>query len=68
MKISKNLAIAMVNCDLSGLNEYETNLIEDFPDFDVIDWNENSNGINGKCAISGLWDSCAEIKIKENMK
>jgi hypothetical protein len=63
MKISRNLAVSMENCDYSGLNENEIELIKNFPDFTVTDWNGDSNDINGRCAITGLYDHCVEIEL-----
>lgn len=63
MKISKHLAIAMENADTSGLSEADLDAIKDFPDFTVIDYPE-SNDINGRCALTGLWDTVVEIEIK----
>ena len=60
MNISRNLAVAMVNCDYSGLNDNEIELIKDFPDFNVIDW-ENTNFV--RCAIHRLYDNCVEIEL-----
>lgn len=64
MKISRNLAVSMVNSDMSGLNDNEIELIRDFPDFYVTDWAEESSDINGKCSITGLYDHCVEIETK----
>lgn len=64
MKISRNLAVSMEYCDYSGLNKEEIELIKNFPDFTVVDWFEESNDINGRCAITHLWDHCVEIEIK----
>lgn len=65
MIISRNLAVSMVNCDFSGLNSDEVDALQNFPDFTVINWNEDSNGINGKCRITGLWDHCVEIELRK---
>ena len=65
MLISKNLAIAMINSDLSGLRTEEIEKIKNFPDFEVVEWNEDYHDINGICRISGLWDNCVEIEVKE---
>lgn len=62
--ISSNLAIAMYNTDTSGLNDNEIELIKDFPDFIVTNWNTESSDINGKCSITKLYDHCIEIEIK----
>lgn len=64
MKISRNLAVSMVNSDMSGLSDNEIELIKDFPDFEVTDWCTDSGDINGKCSITGLWDHCVEIEVK----
>jgi len=65
-RISRALAVAMINCDYSGLNEEEIDSIKNFKDFKVIDWNEESNDINGRCNISGKFDHCVEIEIINN--
>lgn len=65
MLISRNLAVSMEYCDYSGLNENEIELIKDFPDFTVTNWNEESNDINGKCSITNLFDHCVEIELKK---
>lgn len=66
MLISRNLAVAMINCDYTGLTQEEILQIDDFtndvPDFFVTNWNEESNDINGICAISRKWDHCVEIE------
>lgn len=64
MKISRNLAVAMYNNDYSGLEQFEIELIKDFPDFTVTDWSDSSDGINGKCRITGLYDTIVEIELK----
>lgn len=64
MKISRSLAVSMVNCDYSGLNDDEIKLINDFPDFTVIDWSEESSDINGRCDLTGLFDHCVEIEVR----
>ena len=66
MRLSRNLAVALYNCDFSGLNDDDMKVIEtiDF-DFDVIDWAEDSTDINGRCDFTGLYDHCVEIEIKE---
>lgn len=62
MKISKTLAIAILNDDFSGLND---EMIEhakkvDF-DFEITDYSDESNDINGVCEITGLYDCCVEV-------
>ena len=64
MKISSFLACAMYNCNTSGLNDSEIELIKDFPDFTIIDYCNESNDINGKCRLTGLYDHCVEIELK----
>jgi hypothetical protein len=61
--ISRSLAVAMENADTSSLNNNEIELIKNFPDFVVTNWNEESNDINGRCSISGLFDHCVEIEL-----
>lgn len=72
MKISRTLAIAMENYDYSGLDPkditdinyfWEQGSGHGFNDFTVIEWNEDSNDINGKCRITGLYDHCVEIEL-----
>jgi len=67
MKISRSLAVSMVNCDYSGLNDDEVKLIKDFPDFTVIDWSEESSDINGRCGLTGLFDHCVEIEVRNEI-
>lgn len=67
MRISRSLAVAMVNYDYSGLNDDEIKLINDFPDFTVIDWSEDSNDINGRCGLTGLFDNCVEIEVRNEL-
>ena len=67
MKISRSLAVSMVNCDYSGLNDDEIKLINNFPDFTVIDWSEESSDINGRCEITGLFDHCVEIEVRDEI-
>ncbi len=67
MKISRSLAVSMVNCDYSGLNDDEIKLINNFPDFTVIDWSEESSDINGRCEITGLFDHCVEIEVRNEI-
>ena len=67
MRISRSLAVAMVNYDYSGLNIDEIKLIEAFPDFSVIDWSEGSNDINGRCGLTGLFDHCVEIEVRNEI-
>ena len=64
MRISRHLAVAMENCDLSGLNDEDTAIVNriDF-DFVVIDWAEDSQDINGVCALTGLHNHCVEIEV-----
>ena len=64
MLLSRHLAVALTNCDFSGLNEEDMENINkiDF-DFYVVNWNEESSDINGRCFISGLYDHCVEIEI-----
>ena len=62
MKIDRNLALAMVNADMSGLNDSEIDLIKDFPDFNVTNWHDDSTDINGKCSLTGLWSHCVEVE------
>lgn len=64
MKISRHLAVSMVNWDYSGLNNEEIDLIKDFSDFTVIDWNDESSDINGVCSITKKWNHCVEIETK----
>lgn len=64
MKISRTLAVCMVNADFSGLDENEIELIKDFPDFVVTDWAEYSTDINGKCSITGKYDHVVEIELR----
>ncbi len=57
----------MVNCDYSGLNDDEIKLINNFPDFTVIDWSEESSDINGRCGLTGLFDHCVEIEVRNEI-
>lgn len=50
----------MINCDYTGLNDDEIELIKDFPDFTIIDETENFQ----RCALHGLYDNCIEIEVK----
>lgn len=63
--ISSNLATAMINADTSGLNSDEIKLVESFPDFYVTDYKEESNDINGRCSLTGLYDHCVEVEFYE---
>ena len=63
--ISSFLACAMYNADTSGLNDNEIELIKDFPDFTITDYKSDSNDINARCSITGLWDHCVEIEINK---
>jgi len=63
MLISRGLAVSMENADYSGLNDQEIELIKNFPDFTVTNWNEESNDINGRCSITGLYDHCVDIEL-----
>lgn len=64
-KMSRNLAVALTNCDPSGLNE-ETLKIYNEIDFLflVTDWAEESTDINYKCDFTGLWDHCVTIEAE----
>lgn len=68
MKISKNLAVCMINFDYSGLNESEIELVREFPDFQVTDWNDESSDINARCSITGQWDCCVDIELSKDTK
>ena len=59
------LAVALVNCDPSGLNEDDFKIYKsiDF-DFTVTNWNEESTDINGRCDFSKKFDHCVEIELK----
>jgi len=63
--MNRNLAVALYNCDPSGLEGQDLKDYEsvDF-DFVVTDWAEDSTDINDKCDISGLWDHCVTIETK----
>lgn len=65
MRISRNLAVCMVNADMSGLNDEEVKLCEAFPDFSVDDWHEESSDINGICSITKKWDHCVDITVNK---
>jgi uncharacterized protein YlzI (FlbEa/FlbD family) len=54
----------MYNCDTSGLNDSEIELIKDFPDFTITDYCNESDDINGKCRITGLHAHCVEIELR----
>lgn len=62
-KMSRNLAVALYNCDPSGLCEKDLEIYNsiDF-DFTVTDWAEESSGINDVCDFSRLWDHCVTIE------
>jgi len=66
MKMGRWLAVALTNCDPSGLSEENFKIYEsvDF-DFNVIDWSEESSDINDKCDFSHKWDHCVEIERVE---
>lgn len=61
--MSRTLALALVNCDPSGLSDDDLELYNsvDF-DFDVIDWVEDSSDINGVCDFSKKYDNCVTIE------
>lgn len=63
--LSRTLAVCLINCDFSGLNDDDMKIIEsiDF-NFDVIDWAEDSSDINHRCDFTGLWDHCVIIETK----
>ena len=52
---------------LSGLSDDEIKLINNFPDFTVIDWSEESSDINGRCSLTGLFDHCVEIEVRNEL-
>jgi len=52
---------------LSGLSDDEIKLINNFPDFTVIDWSEESSDINGRCDLTGLFDHCVEIEVRNEI-
>ncbi len=60
MYINQHLACAMVNCDYSGLEENEIELIKDFPDFHIIDIDNGTSFT--RCHITGLYGDCVEIE------
>lgn len=64
-KMGRWLAVALVNCDPSGLNEDALKIYNEVDfDFVVTDWAEESSDINGKCDFSGLYDHCVTIETK----
>ena len=66
MYMSRNLAVALINCDPSGLNDETLGIYNriDF-DFDVVHWHEESSDINARCDYTGLWDHCVKIEVAE---
>ena len=60
MNILREYAVAMTNCDYSGLLEGEEEKLKDFPDFNVIDWGTDFK----RCNICGLHGDTVEIEIK----
>ena len=52
---------------MSGLSDDEIKLINNFPDFTVIDWSEESSDINGRCSLTGLFDHCVEIEVRNEI-
>ena len=62
-KLSRGLAVSIINCDPSGLNDEEFKLYESMNFlFIVTDWAEDSTDINDKCDFTGLWDHCVTIE------
>jgi len=62
MKISKTLAIALVNDDFSGLSD-ETKALAEKVNFGFVinDYADESNDINGVCEITGQYDCCVDV-------
>jgi len=73
-KISRTLAVASENADLSGLSgsdiesleKFEAHLIETYGHalWVITDWAEESTDINARCEIHGLMDHCVTIEIE----
>ena len=63
MKLSRYLAVCLVNCDFSGCTDDDMKVIDkiDF-DFNVTDWAEESSDINYRCDFSYKWDHCVTIE------
>lgn len=61
--LSRNLAVALIYCDPSGLNEDDFKVYNsiDF-NFNVTNWNDESTDINHRCNFTGFWDHCVEIE------
>lgn len=72
-KIGRNFAVADENADLSGMEDSDIKLLEDFTQrlidryghahYTVTDWAEESSDINDRCDISKLMDHCVTIEI-----
>lgn len=64
-KMNKTLAIALYNCDPSGLSDDDLIIYKsiDF-DFTVIDWCDDDSDINGKCDFTYLYSNCVTIETK----
>lgn len=62
-KMARWLAIALQNCDPSGLNDKDLELYNNIGfEFTVADWSEESSDINDRCEYSGSWDHCVTIE------
>jgi hypothetical protein len=65
-KIDRNLVVAMINCDFSGLTDKEIELVKNFNhDFTVTNWADDSSDINGRCDLTGLYSHCVTIDTKD---
>lgn len=63
MKMSRSLAVALINCDPSGLDDETLEVYNNINfHFVVIDWVEESSDINGVCEFTKLHDHCVQIE------
>lgn len=63
MKLSRHIAVALINCDPSGLSPADLDVYYsiDFL-FTVTDWAEETTDINSQCDFTGFWDHCVTIE------
>lgn len=65
-KIVKTLAIALCNCDPSGLCDDDLKIYDEIDfNFTVIDWCDDSSDINGVCDFTKLHAHCVTIQVDE---
>lgn len=64
-KMARWLAIALINCDSSGLEETDLELYNSISfHFTVTDWAEDSQDINGRCDFTKLHDHVVTIEVE----